>query len=662
MDLFNSFFKKPTVKKEKGFKIAKSHAINSEEFPIYIISDLKKRLINVEKLDSNIEDCTYFISGMKILDYSVNKSIDENEIKKIEINDGSAGLIKEVSKNNIEVHFFLEIRVYFMDNEDIVFLSNIVEHPSGRETRASGTKKLSIDDATDYYHDFITESLDTANLFMDGLKSFCSPPKDKKTIHGVTLAKHELNDIRSIMSSQNKMTLPMVQWFQADLLNNKQEEIISEIISLSDKIIKDDSWNNDFFENKETISLDLTEQQIYVIYSIYLMNDNMKKLVGMHSVYSSYVEKFKKIIDNLKNRTTNKTVNDDITSYILLMKEAKRNGVVKIKELVSSGVNINFQDGNGNTALIVASKNGNIETVQELIKLKSDIYIKNKPGSTALSIALGKAYHSDAGDAYFEICKMLINECNDNTWFEYYFEEAEYALIHASKSNNIDVVKRLINAGMFLDFQDQNYNNRTALIEATIKGNIEIAKLLIKAGAETDIQSDSSHTFSTIGWAASSGYEDIIDELIQVDADLDLLTNLSQMQHTPLLEALTNNHLNIAIKLIEAGANVNVYAYSKIYTEDKQNYDEDGNYAKKYTPLMVASTIGDINIVKKLIDFGANINFQNSQGYTALMWASINKKTEIVKELISAGADMTLQNKEGKTALDLSLESTDKED
>lgn len=127
--------------------------------------------------------------------------------------------------------------------------------------------------------------------------------------HKITLTKHELNDIRSLMAVQNSMLLSMVQWYQAEILDNKQEEIIAEIIHLSDDIIKNDSWDNDFFENQEIIYISLTEQQIYVIYSIYLMNDNMKKLVGMHSVYSYYVEKFKKIIDSLNDSDSNLTKN-----------------------------------------------------------------------------------------------------------------------------------------------------------------------------------------------------------------------------------------------------------------------------------------------------------------------------------------------------------------
>lgn len=337
-----------------------------------------------------------------------------------------------------------------------------------------------------------------------------------------------------------------------------------------------------------------------------------------------------------------------------LLSAVEKNDISSLIELILSGVNIDFQDTNGNTPLMIALHNKKIDIAKELIKLNADIYKKNQQGSTALSIALGKAYNSEESDEYFAICIKLINICDDNTWHEY-FEKAEYSLIEASKSNNIGVVKKLIKAGMFLNFRDRNSLDKTALLHSIIEGNLEIAKLLITAGAETDLQTPSPFNFCAIGWAAMNGYDEIIDLLIREGADLNLIMKTGPNRLTPLLEALTNEHYTSAIKLIEAGANINAYAYS-----DK-DFDENGNFAKKYTPLIVASAEGEINVIKKLIEYGANINFQDSDGDTALMVAIMNQNEKIANELIKAGANMTLQNKEGKTALDLSLEITDDE-
>ncbi|PCI09756.1 MAG: hypothetical protein COB73_04925, partial [Flavobacteriaceae bacterium] len=50
--------------------------------------------------------------------------------------------------------------------------------------------------------------------------------------------------------------------------------------------------------------------------------------------------------------------------------------------------------------------------------------------------------------------------------------------------------------------------------------------------------------------------------------------------------------------------------------------------------LIRASIDGDLEIVKFLVEQGANINYQNNYGWTALISASRNGHLEIVKFLV----------------------------
>lgn len=233
-----------------------------------------------------------------------------------------------------------------------------------------------------------------------------------------------------------------------------------------------------------------------------------------------------------------------------------RNNLVIVEKLLEHGADINVQDKYGATPLITATIEGHTEVVKYLVQSNADIFIKDTEGRTALKIALEIEYSNNDADRS-DICIELINTCEITKWSVYY-DEAEYALIRASELGNIDIVKKLINAGMYLDFQNWR-NNRTALIQSLVKGNIEVAKLLIKAGAKTDIQSDKNYQFTAIGWASRDGYEDIIDELIKVNADLNLVHNIDHIKHTPLLEAIGKEYESIAIKLVEAGADTEIY-------------------------------------------------------------------------------------------------------
>ena len=64
------------------------------------------------------------------------------------------------------------------------------------------------------------------------------------------------------------------------------------------------------------------------------------------------------------------------------------------------------------------------------------------------------------------------------------------------------------------------------------------------------------------------------------------------------------------------------------------------------TPLHMTS---DIEIVKMLVEAGADINALNNNGDTPIM----SHYSDKIKYLVSKGADLTIKNKEGKTIYDL---------
>lgn len=60
------------------------------------------------------------------------------------------------------------------------------------------------------------------------------------------------------------------------------------------------------------------------------------------------------------------------------------------------------------------------------------------------------------------------------------------------------------------------------------------------------------------------------------------------------------------------------------------------------TKLMEASANGNTEIVKMLLEKGADVDFFDKRGNTALMEASDNGHTAIVKLLLKKGADVDL--------------------
>jgi uncharacterized protein len=65
------------------------------------------------------------------------------------------------------------------------------------------------------------------------------------------------------------------------------------------------------------------------------------------------------------------------------------------------------------------------------------------------------------------------------------------------------------------------------------------------------------------------------------------------------------------------------------------------------TPLMDASFNGHKDVVKMLLDRGADIHVRCKLGYTALIWAAQRGFQEIVVLFLDRGADVNAQNQHG---------------
>ncbi len=93
--------------------------------------------------------------------------------------------------------------------------------------------------------------------------------------------------------------------------------------------------------------------------------------------------------------------------------------------------------------------------------------------------------------------------------------------------------------------------------------------------------------------------------------------------------------IDIVKFLLEKGADIN-------------KTDKDG-----WTALHWAAWSGMGNIVDLLLNSNANVNTLDKNGQSALMVASIRGNNEIVSMLLAKGADKSFKNKEGKSAYDL---------
>ncbi|KAM3587162.1 hypothetical protein VKS41_002200 [Umbelopsis sp. WA50703] len=80
---------------------------------------------------------------------------------------------------------------------------------------------------------------------------------------------------------------------------------------------------------------------------------------------------------------------------------------------------------------------------------------------------------------------------------------------------------------------------------------------------------------------------------------------------------------------------------------DIDSQDEDGT-----TPLIYAACFGALQVLRALLEAGANANTQDKSGWTALMWATNNNHEEIVKTLMECGASSNAKSITGCSVFD----------
>ena len=176
------------------------------------------------------------------------------------------------------------------------------------------------------------------------------------------------------------------------------------------------------------------------------------------------------------------------------------------------------------------------------------------------------------------------------------------------------------------------------LADAVIEKDTVKIEQLLQSGVDINTQHPTSGT--TVLMIASSYYyyDDMVEFLIQKGAKLDLQDSEGK---TALLWAASNSLPNAKI-LVANGAKVNIAA-------------NDGMTPFLQATLGVSSGKVSIELCDLLRKKGANINAalskQSAKGWTALHYAAVNGDVELVKYLVKYGANVNKSTGEGSTPL-----------
>ena len=185
---------------------------------------------------------------------------------------------------------------------------------------------------------------------------------------------------------------------------------------------------------------------------------------------------------------------------------------------------------------------------------------------------------------------------------------------------------------------------RTPLMYAADTGDMARVRFLLARGANPNLKTSTGKT--ALMFASEMGHDDIVRELCSKghpeDAHPHPMANVNDKDFigmTALMSACMGCHINTVSVLLNLGADVNLTA-------------TEGSNA-----LMFAASVGEPckAVIRKLLDSGININARDKAGKTALF-----KRTEecfgrtppdLMRLLIDLGADVNITTNSGETPL-----------
>jgi len=113
------------------------------------------------------------------------------------------------------------------------------------------------------------------------------------------------------------------------------------------------------------------------------------------------------------------------------------------------------------------------------------------------------------------------------------------------------------------------------------------------------------------------------------------LSTVEEAYPSPLTQAIVNQQIPLIYFLLSKGADPN--------GEDKT--------PQSGIPILVAASVGDVEILRVLLNAGARINSKDDSGLTALMITTLRGDTKTVAYLLQKGASVNAQSDKGATAL-----------
>ncbi len=359
------------------------------------------------------------------------------------------------------------------------------------------------------------------------------------------------------------------------------------------------------------------------------------------------------IIDALRGAGARKeTVYTSLTVDDALIKASKNGDLSKVRQLFTEGAQANVKNRMGVTPLLAAAMGGHTAIVQVLVE--HDVRVNNVPAGlrewalSAARIALDEEEITQAAARGDTALIIAVRQGHTDT-VRYLLDHGadvnranrqnESALFVAAELGRADIMHALLSKGA--DPNATEKENRTSsftvalstigrntvLIKAAQHGQAEVTQILLDAGAQPNISGFLGKT--ALFWAAERGHLGVAQALLEKNADANL-KDVSGL--TPLMVAAGSGNVKLVEALIKSKAEINAREGSETNAPGSM-FGVSGA-----TALIHAARAGHVNVVKILLDAGGDVTATDSNGVNALKGAESNGHASVIAVLKAAGA------------------------
>jgi F-box protein 11 len=368
-------------------------------------------------------------------------------------------------------------------------------------------------------------------------------------------------------------------------------------------------------------------------------------------------------------------------------------------------------DISGNTPLHLAAQFGKSECVLEILQVRTDLgRLKNNDGLLPSSVARECSFNeiaeqidsttrlfvsntpqalsvSNSAATSMVSSKVLDAFLESEPDSAVLIDETSTKLHAAVHSGDEEAVRKLLSVGVPQSIDGRLY---TPLHVAVLSQKSNIVKILLEAEASTEVydsfgctplhyaaaQGSSvmlqllagcdprvlaaevgassaafGHGWNVVHIAASAGYVDVIETALRMNNSLVQLLDASGC--SPLHVACDHGHVRAVNCLLVNGFNpgiINADGESPLQVANRKGYSNiPPIFATARGDLHVACANGDLDLVTKFLDDGADVNDKNSMGVTPLHASAFAGNLKLAQLLISRGADQ-MQGDESEMA------------